>query len=48
MGKPENVSLAVHHGEHEVDVPSLLEFFRKSLPEAKISRIAAAGKKPSP
>ncbi len=31
LGKPENVSLDVHHGEHEVDVPSLLEFFRKSL-----------------
>jgi hypothetical protein len=31
MGKPENVSLAVHRGEHEVNVPRLLEFFRKSL-----------------
>ncbi len=31
LGKPENVSLAVHRGEHEVDVPSLLEFFRESL-----------------
>jgi hypothetical protein len=31
MGKPGNVSLAAHRGEHEVDVPSLLEFFRKSL-----------------
>jgi hypothetical protein len=31
MGKPENVSLAVHNGEHEVDVPSLLEFFRKAI-----------------
>jgi len=31
MGKPENVSLAVHRGEHEVNVPSLMEFFYKSL-----------------
>ncbi len=31
MGKPGNASLAVHGGEHEVDVPSLLEFFRKPL-----------------
>ncbi|MGB7296233.1 MAG: alpha/beta fold hydrolase [Candidatus Aminicenantales bacterium] len=31
MGKPDNVGLAVHRGEHEVDVPSLLAFFRKSL-----------------
>jgi hypothetical protein len=31
MGKPGNVSLAVHRGEHEVDIPSLLEFFRASL-----------------
>ncbi|MFZ2053848.1 MAG: alpha/beta fold hydrolase [Candidatus Aminicenantales bacterium] len=31
MGKPENAVLAVHHGEHEVDVPSLLEFFRHFL-----------------
>jgi hypothetical protein len=32
MEKPDNVSLAVHPGEHEIDLPSLLEFFRKSLP----------------
>jgi hypothetical protein len=32
MGKPENVSLAVHGGEHEVDLPSLMAFFQKSLP----------------
>ena len=31
LGKPENISLAIHHGEHEVDIPSLLEFFRKQL-----------------
>jgi hypothetical protein len=31
MGKPDNVSLAVHRGEHEVDLPSLMEFFRTSL-----------------
>jgi pimeloyl-ACP methyl ester carboxylesterase len=31
MGKPDNVSLAVHRGEHEVDLPSLLDFFKKSL-----------------
>jgi hypothetical protein len=31
LGKPENVTLAVHDGEHEVDVPSLLEFFRESI-----------------
>jgi hypothetical protein len=31
MGKPDNVSLAVHRGEHEVDLPGLLEFFEKHL-----------------
>ena len=31
LGNPGNVSLAVHRGEHEVDLPSLLEFFQKSL-----------------
>jgi pimeloyl-ACP methyl ester carboxylesterase len=31
MGKPDNISLAVHDGEHEIDLPSLLEFFRKSI-----------------
>ena len=31
MGKPENISLRVHRGEHEVDLPSLLEFFEKNL-----------------
>jgi hypothetical protein len=31
LGKPDDVSLAVHRGEHEVDLPSLLEFFRTSL-----------------
>ena len=31
LGKTENVSLAVHRGEHEVDLPGLLEFFRTFL-----------------
>ena len=31
MGKPDNVSLAVHRGEHEVDLPSLLAFFETHL-----------------
>jgi hypothetical protein len=31
MGKPANVSLAVHPGEHEVDLPSLLGFFESGL-----------------
>ncbi len=31
LESPGNVALAVHPGEHEVDLPSLLEFFRKSL-----------------
>ena len=31
LGKPGNLSLAVHRGEHEVDLPSLLDFFSKSL-----------------
>ena len=30
-GKPGNIALAVHPGEHEVDLPSLLDFFRKTL-----------------
>jgi hypothetical protein len=31
MGAPGNVALAVHAGEHEVDLPSLLEFFDARL-----------------
>jgi hypothetical protein len=31
LGKSNNISLAVHRGEHEVDLPSLLEFFEKYL-----------------
>jgi hypothetical protein len=31
LGEPGNVSLAVHPGEHEVDLPSLLEFLRRHL-----------------
>jgi hypothetical protein len=31
MGKSGNVLLAVHRGEHEIDLPSLLEFARTSL-----------------
>jgi hypothetical protein len=31
MGKPDNVGLAVHRGEHEVDLPSLLGFFQNFL-----------------
>lgn len=35
MGKPDEVSLAVHRGEHEVDLPSLLAFFDKYLRRAQ-------------
>jgi formylglycine-generating enzyme required for sulfatase activity len=38
MEKPENVSLAVHGGEHEIDLPSLLDFFRKSLSRTNPNR----------
>ena len=31
LGKLDNISLAVHRGEHEVDLPSLLELFEKYL-----------------
>ena len=31
MGAPDDVSLDVHAGEHEVDLPSLLEFFDARL-----------------
>ena len=31
LGNPGNVSLAVHRGEHEVDLPGLLEFFETHL-----------------
>jgi hypothetical protein len=31
MGHPENAALVIHRGEHEIDLPSLLEFFRKRL-----------------
>ena len=31
LGKPDNVSLAVHRGEHEVELPSLLAFFETHL-----------------
>jgi hypothetical protein len=31
MGRPENVRLTVHSGGHEVDIPSLLEFFHTFL-----------------
>lgn len=31
MGKPDNASLAMHRGEHEVDLPSLLAFFETHL-----------------
>jgi hypothetical protein len=31
MGKPDNLSLAVHRGGHEVDLPSLLAFFETHL-----------------
>jgi dienelactone hydrolase len=31
LGRPDNVSLVVHPGAHEVDLPSLLEFFGKQL-----------------
>jgi hypothetical protein len=35
MGRPGNISLDVHRGEHEVDLPGLLEFFRASLAKKK-------------
>jgi dipeptidyl aminopeptidase/acylaminoacyl peptidase len=35
MGSPGNVSLDVHAGEHEVDLPSLLEFFDKRLSQGR-------------
>ena len=31
LGRPGNVGLAIHRGEHEVDLPSLVEFFRTWL-----------------
>jgi pimeloyl-ACP methyl ester carboxylesterase len=31
LGRPGNAVLAIHRGEHEIDLPSLCEFFRKSL-----------------
>jgi hypothetical protein len=31
LGSPDDAVLTVHSGEHEVDLPTLLEFFRKSL-----------------
>ena len=30
-GKPQNVSLAVHGGAHEIDLPSLMKFFKTKL-----------------
>jgi hypothetical protein len=37
-GKPENVTLVAHPEGHVVDVPSLLEFFGKTLKEAKTGK----------
>ncbi len=34
LGNPGHVSLAVHPGEHEVDLPSLMDFFRKTLADS--------------
>jgi pimeloyl-ACP methyl ester carboxylesterase len=31
LGRPGNVALAIHRGEHEVDLPSLIEFFDRWL-----------------
>jgi pimeloyl-ACP methyl ester carboxylesterase len=31
LGRPGNVGLAIHRGEHEIDLPSLVEFFGKWL-----------------
>ena len=31
MGRPGNVNLDVHRGEHEIDLPSMLEFLSKTL-----------------
>ncbi len=38
LGKPDAVSLVVHSGAHEVDLPSLLEFFGKTLGGGGASR----------
>jgi hypothetical protein len=31
LGRPGSVELAIHRGEHEIDLPSLVEFFRTRL-----------------
>jgi hypothetical protein len=31
LGRPDNATLVIHGGEHEVDLPSLTDFFRKEL-----------------
>ena len=38
LGAPGNVALAVHPGEHEVDLPSLLEFFDERLGPGRTAR----------
>jgi hypothetical protein len=38
MGTPGNVALAVHAGEHEVDLPALLEFFDQRLKQGQPTR----------
>jgi hypothetical protein len=34
LGRPGNVGLAIHRGEHEIDLASLVEFFRTRLAKA--------------
>ena len=31
LGRPGNVELAIHRGEHEIDLPSLVAFFDRWL-----------------
>ena len=31
LGQPGNAALVIHRGEHEVDLPSLVEFFNRLL-----------------
>jgi acetyl esterase/lipase len=38
MGAPGNVALVVHAGEHEIDLPSLLEFFEARLGRGRPAR----------
>ena len=31
LGNPDGAALAIHRGEHEIDLPGLVEFFRTRL-----------------